>query len=80
MYSRGELFMHSREGYFGVYFPSYAATREINTKITLEFVKRVHTLFYFLHDITNSLMALKRGSSHMSPWLTRSHYVMLMTS
>ena len=21
MYSRGELFMHSREGYFGVYFP-----------------------------------------------------------
>ena len=47
MYSRGELFMRSREGYFGVYFPSCAATREINTKITLEwarkqFVTRVH--------------------------------------
>ena len=35
MYSRGELFMRSREGYFGVYFLSCAATREINTKITL---------------------------------------------
>ena len=57
-YSRGELFMRSREGYFGVYFPSCVATREINTKITLEwahkqFVTRVHTLFYFLHDITS---------------------------
>ena len=42
----------------GVYFPSCEATREINTKITLEwaqkrFVRRGHTLFYFLHDITN---------------------------
>ena len=58
MYSSGELFMRSREGYFGVYFPSCEATRETNTKITLEwaheqFVTRVHTLFYFLHDITN---------------------------
>ena len=26
MYSRDELFMRSREGYFGVYFPSSAAT------------------------------------------------------
>ena len=39
-------------------YPSCVATREINTKITLEwahkqFVTRVHTLFYFLHDITN---------------------------
>ena len=72
MYSRGELFMRSREGYFGVYFPSCAATKEINTKITLEwahkqFVTRVHTLFYFLHDITNPWMALKQGSSHIIP-------------
>ena len=34
------------------------ATREINNKITLEwaqklFVTKVHTLFYFLHDLTN---------------------------
>ena len=34
------------------------ATREINTKITLEWAQkrfdmRAHTLFYFLHDITN---------------------------
>ena len=34
--SSDEPFMHSREGYFGVYFPSCAATREISTKITLE--------------------------------------------
>ena len=34
MYSRGKLVMRSREGYFGVYFPSCAATRAINTKIT----------------------------------------------
>ena len=32
MYSHGELFMCSQEGYFSVYFPSSEATREINTK------------------------------------------------
>ena len=36
MYSRGELFMRSPEGYFVVYFPSGAATWDINIKITLE--------------------------------------------
>ena len=58
MYVLAWLFMRSREGYFGVYFPSCVATREINTKITIEwahkqFATRVHTLFYFLQDITN---------------------------
>ena len=58
MYSIGEVPMRSREGYFGVYFPSCAATKEINTKITLkwackQFATRVHTLFCFLHDIRN---------------------------
>ena len=82
MYSRGERFMRSREGYFDVYFPSCAATREINTKITLEwvqkqFVTRVHTLFYFLHDITNSLMTLKRGFSHI---ITGSHSLALRSA
>ena len=56
--------MRSWEGYFDVYFPSCAATREINTKITLEwahkqFVTRVHTLIYLLQDITNPWMTLK---------------------
>ena len=75
MYSSGELFMSSREGYFGVYFPSCAATREINTKITLEwahkqFVTRVHTLFYFLHDITYPKMTLKtRIFTHHRGWV-----------
>ena len=64
MYSSDELFQCSRGGYFGVYFLSCEATREINTKITLEwvqkqFVRRVHTLFYFLHDITNPYMMIK---------------------
>ena len=45
-------------------FPSCEATREMNTKITLEwaqkqFVTRVHTLFYFLHDITKLYMTIK---------------------
>ena len=78
MYSRGELFLRSREGYFGVYIPSCAATREINTKITLElahkqFVTSVHTLFYFLHDTANPKMTLKQGSSHIIP-MSRSLY------
>ena len=50
MCSRNELFMRSLECYFGVYFPSCFANREINTKIKLswalkKFVTRVHTLF-----------------------------------
>ena len=55
MYSSDELLRRSLEAYSGVYFPSCEATREIYTKITLEkhFVMTVHTLFYFLHDITN---------------------------
>ena len=39
MLSSVELFMRSREGYFGVYFPSWAATMGIITKITLEWVR-----------------------------------------
>ena len=58
MYSSDEPFQRSREGYYGIYFPSCEATREINIKITLEwaqkrFVKRDYEIFYFLHDITN---------------------------
>ena len=66
MYLSGELFIHSWEGYFGVYFLSCKTTREINTKITLEwvhkqFVTRVvaHTLIHFLHDIMNPYMMIK---------------------
>ena len=57
MYSRGEQFQRSRDGYFGVYFTVFEVASGINTKITLEWaqkhlVMRVHALFYFLH-ITN---------------------------
>ena len=48
---------HERLIFWG-FFPSCEATMEINTKITLEwaqkqFVTRIHTLFYSLHNITN---------------------------
>ena len=51
MYSSGEMFMRSRDGYSGVFIAN-------NTKITLEwahkqFYARVHTLFDFLHDIAS---------------------------
>ena len=64
MYSSDELFQRSREGYFGIYFPSCEATREVNNKTTLEwaqkqFVTWVHTLFYFLHDVINPSMTMK---------------------
>ena len=76
-------------GYFGVYFPSSVAVREINTKITLEwghkqFVTRVHTLFHFLHDITNKKMMLQTHHPRVS--LTRftlcwwRHNRLVMTS
>ena len=83
--SRDKLFMRSWEGYFGANFPSCAATREINTKITLEwahkqFVTRVHKLCYLLHDITNPKITLKTRIFTSSPCLTRSLYTLLMTS
>ena len=64
MYLSDELFQRSRDGYFGDYFPSCEATRELNTKITLEwaqkqFVTRVHTLFYFSHDIRYPWITIK---------------------
>ena len=77
MCSSGELFIRSREVYFGVYFPSCEAMREINTKITLEwahkpFSRRVHTLFYFLHN--QSINNNKNGDLHTLV------YILLMTS
>ena len=57
MNSSRELFMRSREDYFGVYFPSCEPSRENNknnTRMGAQTVgKIVHTLSYFLHDITN---------------------------
>ena len=34
----------SREGYFGVYFPSRAAMREMNTKITLNILIQIASM------------------------------------
>ena len=51
-------------GLFWCLLSELRSTREINTKITLEwaqkqFVTRVHTLFYFLHDTTNPWITIK---------------------
>ena len=58
MYQSGELLMHSLKYYFDVFFRSYEAMRELNIKITLEWVHKqfamtIHTSFYFLHDMIN---------------------------
>ena len=76
--------MRSREGYFDVDFPSLEAKMEINTKMTFEwvheqFVTRVHTLFLTQHD--ESINGDTNDDLQTSvPCLTRSLYVLLMTS
>ena len=52
MYSSEELFQRSREGYFGVYFPSCEATSEINTKITHEWETVRHESTYIILFLT----------------------------
>ena len=37
MYVRYEMFMRSREGYFGAYFPSYTAARRALTTTTINY-------------------------------------------
>ena len=55
------------------------ATGEINTKITLEWAKkwfltRVHTLFHFLHDITNRRMTIKATSFTHRPRVSLAQF------
>ena len=84
MHSSDELFQRSREGYFGVYFPSCEATREIINKITLEwaqnqFTQGVHTLFLTRQNV--SINYDKNDNFYTSsPCLSRSLFVLLMTS
>ena len=52
MYSSDELFQSSREGYFGVYFPSCEAMREINTKITVEWAQKQFVTEYMHYLIS----------------------------
>ena len=49
-----KLFMHSHAFYFGVYFSSCESTREIDNRMTLEwvhkqFARRVYIVFLRLH-------------------------------
>ena len=58
MYSSDELFQRSRECYFWCLFPELRSNEGNKHQLTLEwaqkqFITRAHTLFYFLHDITN---------------------------
>ena len=73
------MYVIERDGYFGVYFPRCEATRIINTKVTLEWaqkqlVTRVHTLFYFLHDITNPWMTIKTTSFTHRPRVSLARF------
>ena len=79
-----KLFICSQEVYFGVYFPSCEAMREINTKIVLmwthkQFVMKVHTLFHFLHDII-LYVAIKYNLPTSPLCLACPVYILLMTS
>ena len=74
-------------GLFWCLFPELCSNEgnkhQNNTRVSAahkQFVTRVHTLFYFLHDITNPWITLKQGSSlRSSVCLTRLLYVLLMT-
>ena len=85
MYSHGGLFMCSRDGYFGVYFLSRATSREINTKITLDwahkqFITKVHALFYYyLHDITYPKIMLKTRIFTHHPCVSLTRLTLMMS-
>ena len=72
--TRDELFQRSREGSFGVYFPSCEATREMKTKITLESA-------YIIVFLTRHKESINEDKKHdlytSSPCLTRSVFVLL---
>ena len=74
----GEMFRRSMEYYFGVYFPSCAATYEINTTTILQWVYKsystVHILIDQLHDITAYKLRWTRWSSNI-----KSAYVFRLT-
>ena len=81
----GELFMHSQECYFGVYFLSFETMRKMITSITLEwqhkwFLRTVHASFYFLHGMMNPQMMIKEMIITHWHCLIWSIYVMVMTS
>ena len=87
MYSSGELFQCSQEGYYCVYFLGFEAPSQINTKITLDwvqkqFVMRVHVYiisFLAWHNI--SINDDKNDDLYTSSLcLTRSVSILLMTS
>ena len=86
MYLSDELFQRSRGGYFGANFRSCDATREINTKITLEwtqkqFVMWVHAFILFLTQNNKSINDDKNDDLYTSSLcLTRSIFILLMTS
>ena len=70
MYSSDEPFQRSAEGYFGVYFPKCEATRETNTKITLEWAQKR----FVLHDITNLWTTIKTTSCTHRPLVSFARF------
>ena len=74
MYSSGELFLRSREGYFGVYYNKH----DKYTRVHIQFITKVYAPFCYLHAITNPYMTLKEDPHTSTPCLTRSVHMLLM--
>ena len=80
------MFQRSQEGYFGVYFPSCKATRETkhqtNTRVSAETVRRESAyIILFLKRHNESINDDENDDPYTSsPCLTRSVFVLLMTS
>ena len=78
MYSSDESFQRLREGYFGVYFPKY----QNNTQVNAEMVGHESTyIILFLTRHNESINDYENEELYtLSPCLTRSVFVLLMTS
>ena len=84
MYSSDELFQRSREGYFGIHFPSGEATREVNTKITHGWETVRHESTYIILFLTRHNQSINDDKNDdrytLSLCHTPSVLVLLMTS
>ena len=85
MYSNDEPIQRSREGYFGVYFPScedQGNKYQNNTRLIAETVRHEGTcIISFLTRHNESINDYKNDELYTSsPCLTRSVFVLLMTS
>ena len=86
MYWSDKLLQCSLEGYFGVYFPSYEATRENkhqnNTRVSAETVRHKSTYINLFLTWHNEPISDDKNDAFYtsSPCLTLLVFILLMTS